>query len=155
MEYPSLGGVQEKVSTEVSLGKNRIFLTSLFHMFNIILPLISSLVEMKHDFQIPFGENLMVMEVVMNLNDIVAFDSKDVQTLASSLDASSLSYPGILMFKHLKITVVQNSKIGTKLQQFYFGQNVLENFHLRLLKNELRIFTLGCRTTRWPGRCLT
>ena len=95
MEYPSLGGVQEKVSTEVSLGKNRIFLTSLFHMFNIILPLISSLVEMKHDFQIPFGENLMVMEVVMNLNDIVAFDSKDVQTLASSLDASSLSYPGI------------------------------------------------------------
>ena len=32
MEYPSLGGVQEKVSTEVSLGKNRIFLISLFHM---------------------------------------------------------------------------------------------------------------------------
>ena len=32
MEYPSLGGVQEKVSTEVSLGKNRIFLTSLYHM---------------------------------------------------------------------------------------------------------------------------
>ena len=117
MEYPSLGGVQEKVSTEVSLGKNRIFLTSLFHMFNIILPLVSSLVEMKHDFQIPFGENLMVvaMVVVMNLNDNVAFDPKAVQTLASNLDASSLSYPGILMFKLLKITVVQNSKNGTKL----------------------------------------
>ena len=97
MEYPSLGGVQEKVSTEVSLGKNRIFLTSLFHMFNIILPLVSSLVEMKQDFQIPFGENLMVaeVEVVMNLNDVVAFDPMAVQTLASSLDASSLSYPGI------------------------------------------------------------
>ena len=72
-----------------------------------------------HDFQIPFGENLMVvvvvMEVEMNLNDIVAFDPKAVQTLASKLDASSLSYPGILMFKLLKISVFQNSKIGTKL----------------------------------------
>ena len=117
MEYPSLGGVQEKVSTEVSLGKKQIFLTSLSHMLNIILPLVSSLVEMKQDFQIPFGENLMVavVEVVMSLIDIVAFDPKAVQTLASNLDASSLSYPGILMFKLLKITVVQNSKIGTKL----------------------------------------
>ena len=70
-----------------------------------------------HDFQTPFGENLMVavVEVVMNLNDNVAFDPKAVQTLASNLDASSLSYPGILMFKLLKITVVQNSKNGTKL----------------------------------------
>ena len=73
-----------------------------------------------HDFQIPFGENLMVvvemvMEVEMNLNDIVAFDPKAVQTLASNLDASSLSYPGILMFKLLKISVVQNSKIGKNL----------------------------------------
>ena len=57
----------------------------------------------------------VVMEVVMNLNDIVAFDPKAVQTLASNLDASSLSYPGILMFKLLKISVVQNSKIGTNL----------------------------------------
>ena len=72
---------------------------------------------MMHDFQIPFGENLMVaeVEVVMNLNDNVAFDPKAVQTLASNLDANSLSYPGILMFKLLKITVVQNSKVGSKL----------------------------------------
>ena len=60
---------------------------------------------------------MVAMEVVvaMNLNDIVAFDPKAVQTLASTLDASSLSYPGILMFKLLKISVVQNSKIGTNL----------------------------------------
>ena len=75
---------------------------------------------MIHHLQIPCGENRMVevevvMEVVMNLNDIVAFDPKAVQTLASNLDASSLSYPGILMFKLLKISVVQNSKIGTNL----------------------------------------
>ena len=86
-----------------------------------ILALVSSLEDiMIHHLQIPCGENRMVevevvMEVVMNLNDIVAFDPKAVQTLASNLDASSLSYPGILMFKLLKISVVQNSKIGTNL----------------------------------------
>ena len=50
----------------------------------------------------------MEVVVVMNLNDIVAFDPKAVQTLASNSDASSLSYPGISMFKHLKINVTQN-----------------------------------------------
>ena len=84
-----------------------------------------------HDFQIPFGENLMVvvvvMEVEMNLNDIVAFDPKAVQTLASNLDASSLSYPGILMFKLLKIK---------KLAQIC--SNSISD------RMSLKIFFLGC-----------